>query len=362
VILGTVNRKNGKCVPIIGVPGYPVSSAMTADLFLPIFMNTWYEQVPRPNEFVEARCIRNVVSPAGDDDFVRVVIGNIRGEMITLPLSRGAGVISSLVKADGYLKIEAGSQGVRAGEKVHVQLLRHRDEIERTILSVGSHDITLDVLAQFLAKRKRRLSAAHVGSIAGLIAINRRETHISQSHLYDTETEEYNVPFINKYIKDEKIKLIEFVSREQGFLVPKGNPKKILGFDDLHNTKLRFVNRQRGAGTRVLFDSYLKAYGIEAETLLGYDDEEFSHLSVGVAVKSGRVDFGMGIAAAAYAMDLDFVPICEEKYQLVIPADLYESDLLTPLLEILNDKEFQQVLKNMNGYHVGDIGKIVYES
>ncbi len=362
VILGSVCRKNGDTVPIIGVPGYPVSSALTADTFLPIFMDIWFGQTPHMLNFVDARLIRNVVSPAGDDDFVRVVLGNIRSETITLPLSRGAGVISSLVKADGLLKIEAGSQGVRAGEKVRVQLLRSREEIERTILSVGSHDITLDVLAQFLAKRKRRLSAAHVGSMAGLVALSRGETHISQSHLYDTESGLYNVPFVEKFIKNEKVKLIEFVSREQGFLVPKGNPKRIIGFESLQDEGLRFVNRQRGAGTRVLFDTYLARYGIDAERILGYEDEEFSHLSVAVAIKSGRVDFGMGIAAAAYAMDLDFVPICEENYQLVIPTDLYESALLAPLLEILADKEFYKVLSQMSGYRVGNIGQIVYET
>ena len=362
VILGYVFRKDGHSVPIIGVPGYPVSSAITADLFMPVFMNEWFNQVPKSKEFIEAKSIRNIVSPAGDDDYVRVVVGKIGEEAITIPLSRGAGVISSLVKADGLLKVEAGSQGIKAGEIVRVQLLRHRDEIERTILSVGSHDITLDVLAQFLAKQNRRLSAAHVGSLAGLIAINRKEAHISQSHLFDVESGLYNIPYIEKHVKNEKIKLIEFVSRQQGFIVPKGNPKRVNGFEDLMENNLRYVNRQRGAGTRVLFDTYLNQYGINSESILGYDNEEFSHLSIAVAVKSGRADLGMGIAAAAYAMELDFVPICEEKYQLIIPSELYENQLLVPLLETINNLKFHKVLRKMNGYQVGDIGKIVFEN
>ena len=362
VILGFVKRKSGKQVPIIGVPGYPVSAAMTVDTFVKPFISLWYGYELEADPTIEAKLIRNLISPAGDDDFVRVVMGKVDEDYITNPLSRGAGVISSLVKADGILKVEHGLQGFKAGDKVNVSLLRSQKEIDSTILSVGSHDITLDVLAEFLAHKKRRLSAAHVGSLAGLIAINRKETHISQAHLFDKETNSYNIPFIKKYVKVEKVKLVQFVSREQGFIVPKGNPKAIQSVEDLKRNDLFYVNRQRGAGTRVLFDYYLEKFRINENQIKGYENEEFSHLSVAVAVKSGRADLGMGIAAAAYAMDLDFIPICEEEYQLIIPNELYTSDLLAPLFEVLEMPAFVNKLASMKGYRVQGIGEVVYES
>lgn len=362
VILGVIDKKDNTKIPIIGVPGYPVSAAMTVDTFVKPFLNQWFCMETIKEEAIEAKLIRNLVSNAGDDDFVRVVIGKIGKEYITTPLARGAGVISSLVKADGILKVPSGSQGFRAGEKVKINLIRTKHEIDQTILSVGSHDLTLDILAHHLAKRKRRFSTAHVGSLAGLIAVNRNETHISQAHLFDKDSQTYNIPFIKKYINNQKIKLVEFVQREQGFIVPKGNPKNVQSFKDFQRNELHYVNRQLGAGTRVLFDYYLEENNLSAENISGYANEEFSHLSVAVAVKSGRADFGMGIAGAAQAMDLDFIPICEEEYQLIISTQFYESELLAPLFEVLCDTSFVNDLKKLYGYRIKNIGTIVFEN
>ena len=254
---------------------------------------------------------------------------------IAAPLSRGSGVITSLVRADGIVRIPRFSEGVDTGQEVTVELYRDPAEIDRTIVHIGSHDLCLDVLSQYLADAGRRFSSANAGSLGGLTALRRGDAHLAGSHLLDPATGEYNLSYVKQYLPDMPVVLMTFMHREQGLIVAPGNPREIQGLADLVRDDVRYVNRQRGAGTRLLLDYSLNRMGIAPERVKGYRREEFTHLAVAVAVQSGAADCGLGIAAAAHALKLDFIPFEKERYDLVIPRTHYESELLQPLLDLI---------------------------
>jgi len=375
VILGMVQRQKDEggrrkdeetfdlrpSTPIIGVPGYPVSAALTVDIFVESVIAKWLGR--RPNELPTemATLTRKLVSPAGDDDYVRVAVGKVGDKLLAAPLSRGAGVITSLVQADGLALIPSGVQGMDAGEQVKVHLYRSKAEIERTIFCIGSHDMTLDLMAQFLAEHDRRFASANVGSQGGLIALRRGEAHLAGSHLLNPETGEYNISYIRQYMPNIPVKVIALVGRDQGLMVKKGNPKGVKSLGDLTQHQVQFVNRQRGAGTRVLLDYHLNLMGISPDSILGYTQEEYTHLGVAAAVASGRADCGLGIAAAAQALDLDFVPLFQERYDLVIPKEHAESTLLVPLFDLIAGNDFRNSVSKLPGYDVSVMGKIILE-
>jgi len=368
VILGTIDHKSENLKPdawnlttIIGVPGYPVSAALTIDIFVEPLMASWLGR--RPNELPTeiATLTRKIVSPAGDDDFVRVAVGKVGDKLLAAPLSRGAGVITSLVQADGLALIPSGTQGLEAGEKVKVRLYRNKAEIDRTILSIGSHDLTLDLMAQFLSEHDRRLVSANVGSQGGLVALRRGEAHIAGSHLLDPKTGGYNIASIRQYMPNIPVKVVALVGREQGLLVKKGNPKEIKDLGDLTRHDVQFVNRQRGAGTRVLLDYHLNLMTIPQSSIEGYSQEEYTHLGVAASIVSGRADCGLGIAAAAQALDLDFIPLFQERYDLVIPKQFSDGELLAPLFGLLADSAFRNAVSQLQGYDVSQMGTIILE-
>ena len=358
---GVENRKSEILIPIIGVPGYPVSAALTIDIFVEPLIAKWLGRRPKELPTETAILTRKLVSPAGDDDYVRVVLGIVGDKLLAAPLSRGAGVITSLVQADGLALIPSGMQGIDAGEKIQVYLYRSKSEIEKTILIIGSHDLTLDLMAQFLAEHDRRLASANVGSQGGLIALRRGEAHLAGSHLLDTESGEYNISYIRQYMPNIPVKVLALVRREQGLIVKRGNPKEIKSLRDLTSSRVQFVNRQRGAGTRVLLDYHLNLMTIPQNSITGYSQEEYTHLGVAAAVASGRADCGLGIAAAAQALDLDFIPLFQERYDLVIPKAHVGNTLLAPLFGLLADSAFRKAVSHLTGYDVSVMGRIILE-
>jgi len=249
---------------------------------------------------------------------------------------------------------------VHAGQEVEVELLRTPEEIERTIVVIGSHDLTLDLISSELAVRAGglSLSSSNVGSLGGLLALQRGEAHLAGSHLLDEETGEYNFSYIRKYIPDCPVTVVNLVFREQGLIVPQGNPKGLSQVQDLAREGIRFVNRQRGAGTRVLLDYRLKELGIDPSSIVGYDREEFTHLMVAASVAGGTADVGLGILAAARALNLDFVPLLQERYDLIIPTEHYESELLQPLLALIRDVSFQSRVEALGGYDASRMGEV----
>jgi len=357
VILGMIRRQDGSQCPIIGVPGYPVSAALTGEIFVEPLLARWLGRPPHQPIEIEAKMTRKLTSPPGDDDYVRVVAGRVGDQLLAAPLSRGAGVITSLVRADGIVVLPRGVQGIEAGSRVRVRLYRPPEELNQTIFAIGSHDISLDLLAQYLAAYGRRLVSANVGSQGGLVALRRGETHLAGCHLLDTQSGVYNLAAIQQYLPDQKVRILGWVNRVQGLLVAKGNPKNIEGLQDLIREDVMFVNRQRGAGTRILLDYQLGLLGISPLQIRGYDQEEYTHLAVAAAVASGRADCGLGIAAAAVALDLDFIPLFEEEYDLIIPAIYAEDDLLRPLFDLATDRSFRAAVGQLPGYDISRMGR-----
>jgi len=346
--------------PLIGVPGYPVSTALTGEIFVEPLLAHWQGRPPHRPATLQGTLTRKVVSHTGDDDFVRVIVGRVDDQYTITPISRGAGVITSLVRADGILRVPRFSEGAGAGAAVTVHLYRDPAEIERTLVVIGSHDLALDLMAQFLAVRHEglRLASANAGSLGGLMALRRGEAHLGGSHLLDPETGEYNLSYIRRYLPGMDVALVTLAGREQGWMVPPGNPQGLSGWADAARPDVTLVNRQRGAGTRVLLDYELGKLGIDPAAVRGYEHEEYTHLAVAAAVSSGAAGAGLGIRAAARALKLDFVPLAHEAYELVIPRRHYESDLLRPLLELLSDGEFRSAVAAMPGYDVGQMGRV----
>ncbi len=357
VILAIVKNK-----PVIGIPGYPVSAALTFNLFVkPLIYALLGLASPGPATMM-AKLSRQVASSLGAEEFIRVKVGSVSGKLIATPVSRGAGALMSLVRADGVVRIPAGSEGLGAGYDVPVELFRSPREIRHTIVCIGSHDNALDVLANFLKKKHPELSfsSAHVGSMGGLLALKRGEAHCAGTHLLDEETGEYNVSSIKKLLPGTPVVLVNLVHRTQGFIVPRGNPKKILGFEDLVRDEVTFVNRQAGAGTRLLTDLSLKRLAIDPSKVKGYHHEEFTHMAVAASVLSNAADTGLGVLSAAQALDLDFVPVANERYDLAILGEYYNDPMLQALLGIIrDDAAFRDQIRSMGGYDVSEMGRVI---
>jgi putative molybdopterin biosynthesis protein len=373
VLLHGVNIKPGKPVilgwvrgkPVLGIPGYPVSAFITFQLFAKPLVYRWQGLEVENPEMIRAKISRQVASCLGQEEFLRVKIGKVGNNLIATPISRGAGVLMSLVRADGFVRIPAMSEGIGSGAEIEVELIRSRSDIENTVVCIGSHDNALDLLANILKKRYPRfsLSSAHVGSMGGLMALKRGEAHLAGTHLLDEETGEYNVSFIKRLLSDKKIVLINLVYREQGLLVLKGNPKNINGFKDLTKDDVIFVNRQTGAGTRLLTDKCLKELGINPKDVKGYEREEYTHMGVASAVITGIADAGLAILASAKALGLDFIPVAKERYDFAIPSEFLETEMLQNLLKIVReDTEFRRTVVGLGGYDVSDMGKVMYEA
>lgn len=355
-ILGVVEGK-----PVIGNPGYPVSAIFSFEIFgLPVVE----EMLGRPRYHrpqIAAVTARKIPSKLGQEEFFRVKLGKVGGRVVAAPLPRGAGSITTLTRADGILRIPASSEGIDQAADVQVELLRNLSEIDRTLVVIGSHDLTLDVLADELIPHNVFLSSSHVGSLGGLLALKSRSSHFATSHLLDTDTGVYNWSYIRRYIPDIPVKVFHGVMREQGFIVPKGNPKAIRDFQDLVRDDVVFVNRQAGAGTRVLLDYNLDCLGIDPLSVRGYEVEEYTHTSVAVAVLSGVADVGMGVLAAARALGLDFVPVAVEQYDLVIPIEYLGDEKIQRLLEVIKTTHFKNRVLALGGYGVDKTGEEVLE-
>jgi putative molybdopterin biosynthesis protein len=356
VVLGTVAGGT----PVLGAPGYPVSAALTFDIFAAPLLAALEGAGPRERPSTTARLARKLASAIGTDDWVRVRLGRVEGEVVATPLPRGAGVLTSLVRADGLLVVPAGVEGHHAGEQVRVELLRGLGEISRTIVAIGSHDLVLDVAASELraADPLITLASSNVGSLGGLVALRDGLCHLAGSHLLDPSTGEYTLPYVDRLLGGgPEIAVVRLVHRDQGLLVAPGNPLGLTGIDDLTRPGLRYVNRQRGAGTRALLDHELAQRDISQSQVNGYSREEHTHLAVAAAIAAGRADTGMGILAAARAFGLDFIPVAREPYDLVLRTSVRDDDLLAPLWKLLESPDFRTGVEKLGGYSCAETGR-----
>ena len=353
VVLGTAGR-----TPVIGVPGYPVSAALTFDIFAAPLLAELEGAAPRERPVTTARLARKLPSAIGMDDWVRVRLGRVRDRIVATPLPRGAGVLTSLVRADGLLVVPSGVEGHHAGEEVRVDLLRGLGEIDRTIVAIGSHDLVLDLAASALraADPLLTLASSNVGSLGGLVALRDGLCHVAGSHLLDPSTGEYTLPYVDRLLGAD-VAVVRLVHRDQGLIVAPGNPLGLAEITDLTREGLRYVNRQRGAGTRALLDHELARRGVDPAEVAGYAREEHTHLAVAAAVAAGRADAGLGIMAAARAFDLDFVPIAQEPYDLVLRAEDLDSAQLAPLWTLLDRQDFRAGVEALGGYSCTETGK-----
>ncbi|MBW2142023.1 MAG: molybdopterin biosynthesis protein [Deltaproteobacteria bacterium] len=356
-ILGAVNDK-----PVIGNPGYPVSAVISFEQFAEPILAAMSGVMSPQRPQIEVTPSQAFPSRLGLEEFLRVKLGRIGERIVAVPLPRGAGSITTLTRADGIIRIPADSEGVGTEETVKAELLRPLEEIEGTLVIIGSHDNTLDVLADFLKRRdfSIALSSGNVGSLGGLLTLKKGFCHLAGTHLLDTETGAYNVSYIKKHLAGQALRLVNLVTREQGFIVPRGNPKQVKSFEDLTREDVVLVNRQPGSGTRILIDYHLQQKNIDPAQINGYEREEFTHMAVAVDVLSGRADAGVGIFASARALGLDFVPVTVERYDLVIPEKFWEDRKIKLLLEVIRSEEFKEAVLALGGYGVEQTGEVLW--
>jgi putative molybdopterin biosynthesis protein len=353
VVLGEVQGK-----PTFGIPGYPVSAYLTAHLFLEPWVKHLQGLSKDSQATLNAVISKKVFSSLGSEEFVRVKVGRVGERWVAAPLNRGAGVTMSLVRADGMLRVPRLQEGFHEGETVPVELLRPISELEETLVCIGSHDLTLDLLSSHMKARGGHggIASAHVGSLAGILSLRKGEAHFAGIHLLDPDTGEYNHSYLQRFLPGREVVLMNLVYRTQVLIVPKGNPLNIKTLADLVKPGIRFINRQGGSGTRVLLDYLLQKQGLNKEQILGYEREEFTHLAVAVAVASGAADVGLGIQSAAEALGLDYVLIGEERYDLAIPREYLEEPRMKAMISVIQSKAFQEDVLALGGYDVRETG------
>jgi len=354
-----VGRVDG--TPVFGMPGYPVSTIIAFEqLVRPLIAHLLGQPLPR-RPVADVQPTRKIASKLGLEEFVRVKIGQVGDRLVATALPRGAGQITSITEADGIIRIPSHLEGIPEGEAVRAELLRPMHAIGNTLVVVGSHDNTLDILGDELRAQSAHLtlSSSHVGSMGGLMAVKRGACHLAGTHLLDEESGTYNISYIRKLLPGMAVKLVHLAMRDQGLIVPAGNPKGIRGIEDLERADVRMINRQGGSGTRILLDYRLRQLGITPDRIVGYTHEEFTHMSVAAAVLSGAADVGLGISAAARALRLDFVPVVTEQYDLLIPQVFFETAAVQELLRVIGSDAFKQRVRGLGGYHTERTGEVL---
>ncbi|MHB8772437.1 MAG: molybdopterin biosynthesis protein [Syntrophales bacterium] len=348
--------------PVVGIPGYPVSAAVAFREFARPLLFGMQGLVAPESGRVEAIVGRKIPSKLGLEEHIRVILGNVGGKTVAIPLGGGAGVITSIVRANGIIRIPQEVSGLSDGETASAELLGPPEALHDRLLAIGSHDLTIDLLNSLLKEKtggRVHIASSNVGSLGGLLALKRGTAHFAGSHLLDTATGDYNRSYIGRYLPDTPVALVTLVHRWQGFMVPAGNPKKIEGVRDLARPDVLFVNRQSGSGTRILLDYELAKAAIPPEGVAGYGNEEYTHMNVAMAVASGAADTGLGIHTAAQALALAFIPLTKERYDLVIPQAYLADEKIQLLLATIRSAEFKEKALAMGGYEVHETGNLV---
>lgn len=347
-VLGNIGK-----VPVVGLPGYPVSAIIIMEEIVKPLIDLYYKKTTKEVATVTAILGKRVVSSLKYQEYIRVTLGKVGDTLTAIPLNRGAGVITSFTKADGILVVPQDSEGFEMSEEVQIRLLKDISQIENSLIVTGSHDPLIDELFDLIRKKGHSfyVTSSHVGSMGAITAIKSGQAHLGCIHLLDTETGEYNKSYVGKYFPNRNVKLVKGVGRIQGLMVKKGNPLEIKSFADI--TKGRYVNRQSGSGTRILCDYLIGKNGMDKKDIDGYKNEEFTHTAVAALIATGNADCGLGIYSAAKMYDLDFIEICIEEYDVLVDEKAYNTELVQQFLKLLKSDELKERLSEIGGYKFG---------
>ncbi len=344
-VLGAVNN-----VPVIGLPGYPVSAIVIMNEIVRPVTQLYYKTGKTKRDTVKAILGRRVVSSLKYEEFIRVTLGKVGDKLVAVPVPGGAGVITSFTKADGILRVAQNLEGINSGEEVEIELLSDIDKIENSLIVTGSHDPVIDEISDMMKRSGTGISvtSSHVGSMGAITALRTKTAHMGAIHLLDEGNGTYNESFVRRYFPEDDAVLIKGIGRVQGLMVKKGNPLGIKDFTDI--VKGTYVNRQGGSGTRLLCDYLMKKHSIDKESVKGYFNEEFTHTAVAAAVKNGNADMGLGILSAARMYDLDFIPVCNEEYDFIINRDYLDNEAVKLFFSLMKSEQFRIRLNEMGGY------------
>lgn len=351
-IIGMINN-----TPVIGIPGYPVSTYISFDLIVKTLIAHMTSLRPSPRIKVKAKVSKKIYSSLKNKEYIRVQLGNVNGELIATPLARGAGITMSLVRADGLLIIDRLNEGYVKGDFVDVLLLKNDVDVSNTLVSIGSHDVLLDIVNDLMSNNGFHLSSSHVGSFSGVLSMKNNEAHIAPVHILDKDGN-YNEMLIDQYLSKD-YHLVKGVSRIQGLYLKKGNKKNIKSFEDLMRKDVNFVNRQKGSGTRILFDYLLDKMKINPDNINGYSYELTTHTLVAASVLDERYDTGLGVKSVAALYDLDFIEIANEEYDFLVHKDTLELESYKQFIQVLQSCEFKEKLDTLGGYKIENIGTII---
>lgn len=351
--------------PVICLPGFPMSTAVVLwSVVYPLLELISSKRVssdirPMVKDAIGCKYVLNTrlllqhSSQAGMEEWLRMQVADVGGRIYSWPLNSGASVLLALAEADGIAMLPPASLECEKDTDIEVMMTREVD-LSRRALFQGSDDPAVQLLTTYIRRRGGDFVSRAVGSMGGLAALSRRECHIAAAHLLDEANGKYNDSFIERFSAGKKWERILLFYRIQGIIVKSGNPKNIRGFDDLCGNGVVFTNRQPGAGTRVLFDYYLKKAGRSSSDIVGYEQQCTTHMEAANRVYTGLADAALGIKSAADALSLDFIPLTEEPYELVIPPEYMEHPGIIALLDSLSDPQWRGRVNRMGGYRWPD--------